>query len=288
MRKGILPERYEVMIYKLGEIEEGLTTGNHQLSERFIGVSGSLEQDGAAYYITDDEGYRIRLAPYKEKCNYDKKLGNKEFFFGYVNELGEDARYLEARSYKNGLRDVVFHPFLDKLGDFLKDQKMNRGRDVETHLKAIWRRKGARPKVAVVCPQTGRVLKDLFTGINFRQTDRRREQRFEIKPFPIQFYQTTQEKRMRVLLGNLIQTLDELDRESWDLVVIIRGGSDLEIKSVFDDVDAYAAIATMQTLTACAVGHTEEHEDFKRFCDYYEETPSLLGVTLGDWTKAHR
>ena len=89
-------------------------------------------------------------------------------------------------------------------------------------------------------------------------------------------------------VNNFINKLDEIDRLRKDLVVIIRGGCDLDIPSIFDKVEAYAAIATMQTPTVCAIGHTDEHKDFKNYCDHYEETPSFLGITLGDWVEKYK
>lgn len=76
-----------------------------------------------------------------------------------------------------------------------------------------------------------------------------------------------------------LERVDEQD----DLVAIILGGCNKNMTCILDAPEIHTALLTMETPTICGVGHTNEHKEFKNYCDHYEETPSLLGVTLGTW-----
>lgn len=54
---------------------------------------------------------------------------------------------------------------------------------------------------------------------------------------------------------------------------------------IIDAPEIHAALLTMETPTICGVEHTNEHKEFKDYCDHADETPSLLGITLGTWAE---
>ena len=81
-----------------------------------------------------------------------------------------------------------------------------------------------------------------------------------------------------------IKALKMVDRKH-DIVAIIRGGSDRNMTCILDAPEIHAALLTMETPTICGVGHTNEHKEFKKYCDHADETPSLLGITLGTWAE---
>lgn len=276
------------MIYKLKDLDELLKYHNNPLCERLVGVKGEAKEVEGEYCIVSDDNLKMRFTFKVTKNNVDK-LNGVGIFFGYVNEKCCDTwKNLSSRRYENGLCDVVFNPFFPdgKMENFLKHQLLGTRR-IEPHLEK-WKNANGKIKVAVIAPENGRVKKDLRLGINFKRANKNLIEHFDMEEFSIQFYQTADFEQTKGLLYNFINKLDEIDRLRKDLVVIIRGGCDLDIPSIFDKVEAYAAIATMQTPTVCAIGHTDEHKDFKNYCDHYEETPSFLGITLGDWVEKYK
>jgi len=274
------------MIYTLKEIDEKLKNTKIQLSEKFIGICGCVLEEESQYYIADAEGRKLRLAPYKINHDNIHRLTHRKFFFGFVNEArGEGAVHLKKEKHPEGLENVVFVPLLDGLGGFLKDQKSkNKHQDVKATLCSRLK-KGAVLQVTVICPKNGRVYRDLISGIKFKRKESYVDKRYKLTQKSTEFYQTSDEDKTEDLLNNFIKTLDDVDRKEHDLVIVVRGGGDLDIPNIFDDAYSFAAIATMKNLTACAIGHTNEHAEFSQYCDYHEETPSLLGVTLGDWVE---
>lgn len=273
------------MIYTLEEIDNELKSANNSLAKKFIGVEGKIGYDIDNRLLIYNEDLKIHLDDKVKEYNVID-IDNNHFFFGYVNEFNKEGRkYLEGHPYANGLKDASFNPFMDGLEGFLGDQMKQRERDVEAFLKDCWKNKG-KVKAAVICPQNGRVFRDLKTGINFKREDEELDSKyfdFEIREIP--FYQARTKKKNKELLEDFIEELNTVDRKEKDLVIVIRGGIDMDFHCIFDDAEAYAAIASMNTMTACAVGHTDEHENFKNYSDHHEETPSLLGVSLGNWAE---
>ena len=272
------------MIYNLKQLNEELKNENQQLCEKFIGIKGTLEKVGKYFYIT---GYRlqIQLDPQKIKEHNIKNLKGHDYFFGFINQRHELGRqHLKRGAHKENFEDVYFNPiFYDGLPNFLKDQERNikKGVDVKAYAAECW--KCNKPlTIAVICSKRSRVYPDLLTGINHFREFKQLEGRFCFKHHNVEYKQQKEEK---TLIKKFIQVLNRVDKQRYDMVAIIRGGSDKNRACILDTPEIHAALLTMKTITICGVGHTNEHPEFKKYCDFFEETPSLLGVTLGTWAE---
>ena len=277
------------MIYDLKQLNEELIKETQQLCEKFIGIKGELKKIGKKYYIHDDnlkimlDGNKINEHNFKIHKGYD-------YFFGFVNDLNDSGRqYLSKGAHKANFEDVCFNLFLhDRLPGFLEDQYNNIRKNVEAKAKAASRWKSNKNvRIAIIRSESSRVYPDLLTGINFHRDSKQLESKFCFKHHYVEYKQQKGEnnsKDNKELINKFIKALKMVDRKH-DIVAIIRGGSDRNMTCILDAPEIHAALLTMETPTICGVGHTNEHKEFKKYCDHADETPSLLGVTLGTWAE---
>lgn len=277
------------MIYNLKQLNKELIKETQQLSEKFIGIKGKLIKDGKQYYIC---GYnlQIMLDPQKITEYNINNLKGYDYFFGYLNQYHDIGRQILTRgAHKENFEDVYFTPiFHVGLPDLLKDKchKIRKYVDVKDYVFERWK-SNKQLNVAVICSKHSRVYPDLITGINHLRESKDLLSRFSLKCYNADYKQyrnSSNSKEYKSQINKLIQVLERVDKK-YDLVTIIRGGCDRNMTCILDSQEIHAALLNMETPTICGVGHTKEHPEIKNYCDHHEETPSLLGVTLGTWAE---
>lgn len=277
------------MIYNLKQLNKELIKETQQLSEKFIGIKGKLKKDGKKYYIY---GYNLQIMLDCRKINERniRNLKGYDYFFGFVNDLNDLGRqHLSKGAHKANFEDVCFNPFLHEgLPGFLGRRNSNIKKTSGAKARiADCLKSNKIAKIAVICSKNSRVYPDLLTGINFHRESKQLESKFCFKHHYVEYKQQKGEnnsKDNKELINKFIKALKMVDRKH-DIVAIIRGGSDRNMTCILDAPEIHAALLTMETPTICGVGHTNEHKEFKKYCDHADETPSLLGVTLGSWAE---
>lgn len=278
------------MIYNLKQLNEELIKETQQLGEKFIGIKGKLKKDGKKYYIHDDSSLQIMLDGNKINEHNFKDHKGYDYFFGFVNDLnGSGKQHLSKGAHKANFEDVCFNLFLhDRLPGFLEDQYKNIRKNVEVKAKAASRWKSNKKvRIAIIRSESSRVYPDLLTGINFHRDSKQLKSKFCFKYHYVDYKQQKGENNSKdniELINKFISALIMADGKH-DIVAIIRGGCDTSMTCILDAPEVHAALLSMETPTICGVGHTNEHKEFKKYCNHADETPSLLGVTLGTWAE---
>lgn len=241
-----------------------------------IQISGNVEKYIDTFYLSDDEGNRIKLyisddLSYNSQDNmpYD---GDKISVVGYLNynrELGEPMllkngklefwfKVLQIASVErcNESRKILLQRSI-----FLKTEKNVPVRAYIYHILYS----GTKPKILVLCSGTGE--EDVKQGIGDC-----------LNQYSITFETAPLSNKSKALqLAEKIQTAERLD---YDAIAFSRGGN--EAYDIFYEKDVYTIILTTTKYSIAGLGHSTLDEPFLMIFDEVLKTPNEFGHYLKD------
>ena len=241
-----------------------------------IQISGNVEKYIDTFYLSDDEGKRVKLyisddLAYNNQENipYD---GDKITVAGYLNynrELGEPMllkngklefwfKVLQITSVErcNESRKILLLRSMS-----LKTEKNVPVREYIYHILYI----GNKPQILVLCSGTGE--EDIKQGVGD-----------SINQYSITFEATPLSNRNKaVQLAEKIRTAERLD---YDAIAFSRGGN--EAYDIFYEKDVYTTILTIPKYSIAGLGHSTLDEPFLMIFDEVMKTPNEFGHYLKD------
>ena len=224
--------------------------------------------------ITFKQG-RLNISAAKTAFAKEAVEGKKSYFCGYINKKWGIGI--------NSIDNVRFHyTEIKKEHRSLLNDGINRPkRNIEAIVKEKWTL-GEKLNIAVVTPfykKRSRTFEDFKAGFSLMC----KHSNFQDMFLPIAC-PSDKESNPTIDENAFLIALHKADSSDADIVAILRGGANLDNKQYFlDSVETGSFVLQVKKPVCCAVGHTGEHKGFKELCDFYMETPSLLGVQFGLW-----